>query len=231
MPLKGIVETARTLSYYTRMQQVVANNLANANTDTFKVDRMTARLLQGAESPVPVQETDFQQGTLRETGRALDLALEGPGFLVVRTENGERLTRGGSFRLDPGGQLLDSLGATVLGKEGPITIVGGSVEVLSDGAVMVDGAMVDRLRIETVEDLSSLMKEGSGRYVAAGPTASVEPGATVVRQGNVEEANLDPITSMVELVKIQHAYKANVDALQAMDGVLASIANDVGAVG
>lgn len=230
MPLKGIVETARTLSYYTRLQQVVANNLANANTDAFKVDRVTARLLQGVDSPIPVQETDFQQGSLRETGRALDLALEGPGFLVVQTDSGERLTRGGSLRLDPGGRLIDSEGAPVLGKEGPIIIAGGNVEVLGDGAVMVDGAMVDRLRVETVEDLSSLMKEGTGHYAPSGPTITIEPGTATLRQGQVEEANLDPITSMVEMVKIQQAYKANVDALQAMDDVLASIANDVGTV-
>ena len=85
-------------------------------------------------------------------------------------------------------------------------------------------------RIETVDDLSSLMKEGTGRYVAAGATAAVERGGTLLRQGYVEEANLDPVTSMVDLVKIQHAYKANVDALQAMDDVLRSIANDVGTV-
>jgi flagellar basal-body rod protein FlgG len=230
MPLKGIVETARTLSYYTRLQQVVANNLANANTDAFKVDRVTARVFDGSESPVPVQETDFQQGVLRDTGRPLDLALEGEGFFVVQTENGERLTRGGSFRLDAGGQLMDSLGAPVLGKEGPITIAGGAVEVLSDGAVMVDGAVLDTLRIETVEDLSTLMKEGSGRYLADGPTTAPGLGQTEVQQGFVEEANLDPVTSMVELVKIQHQYKANVDALQAMDAVLSTIANDVGTV-
>jgi len=230
MPLKGIAETARMLSYYTRMQEVVANNLANANTDAFKVDRITARLLLGEDSPIPVQETDFQQGTLRETGRTLDLALDGDGFFVVQSENGERLTRGGSFRLDTGGQLIDSQGAPVLGKEGPIMIAGGVVEILRDGAVMVDGAMVDALRIETVDDMPGLMKEGTGRYVAAGATAPVDPGDAMVMQGCVEEANMDPVTSMVELVKIQHAYKANVDVLQALDEVMSSIANDVGTV-
>ena len=86
------------------------------------------------------------------------------------------------------------------------------------------------MRIETVEDLSTLMKEGSGRYVADGPTTAPGVGQTEILQGFVEEANLDPVTSMVELVKIQHQYKANVDALQAMDAVLSSIANDVGTV-
>ena len=129
MPFQGIQDTARTLSFYTRLQQVVANNLANANTEAFKADRMTARLLEGSEAPVPVQAIDFQQGTLRLTGRPLDLAIEGAGFFVVQTENGERLTRGGSLTLDRVGQLIDSEGAPVLGKDGPIVFAGGHMEI------------------------------------------------------------------------------------------------------
>ncbi|KPJ96041.1 MAG: hypothetical protein AMS18_01795 [Gemmatimonas sp. SG8_17] len=230
MPLKGIAETARTLSYYTRLQHVVANNLANANTDAFKADRMTAHLLAGSESLIPVQETDFQQGALRETGRPLDLALDGLGFLVVQTENGERLTRSGSLRLDQVGQVIDSLGAPVLGQEGPIVLTGNSVEVLHDGSVLLDGAVVDRLRIETVSDPSTLLKEGHGRFVPAGATEPVAVEQVRVHQGSVEEANLDPILSMVDLVRIQRAYTANVDVLKAMDDVLGSITKDVGTV-
>ncbi len=229
MPFQGIQDTARTLSFYTRLQQVVANNLANANTEAFKADRMTAWLLEGSEAPVPVQEIDFQQGTMRLTGRPLDLALEGTGFFVVQTANGERLTRGGSFTLDRVGQLIDSEGAPVLGKEGPIVFSGGHIEILKDGAIMVDGIAVDALRVETVDDLSTLMKEGTGRFVPLGDTSDVEKGTVFVRQGQIEEANLDPVMSMVELVKIQRAYTANVDALKAMDDILGTISNDVGA--
>jgi flagellar basal-body rod protein FlgF len=230
MPLQGIVDTARTLSFYTRLQQVVANNLANSNTEAFKADRMTARLLAGTGSPVPVQVTDFQQGTLRHTGRPLDLALEGQGFFVVRTEAGERLVRGGSLRLDRVGQLTDSQGSPLLGREGPLVLTGANVEVLSDGSVLVDGTAVDRLRIETVDDLSTLMKEGSGRFVAGGATRLVDENTVRVEQGAIEEANLDPVLSMVDLVRIQRAYSANIDALKAMDDVLATISTKVGAV-
>jgi flagellar basal body rod protein FlgG len=230
MPLQGIVDTARTLSFYTRLQQVVANNLANSNTEAFKAERMTARLLQETGSPVPVQETDFQQGVLRHTGRTLDLALEGKGFFVVRTDAGERLTRGGSLRLDRTGQLTDSQGAPLLGEKGPIVLTGGDVEVLSDGAVLLDGTVVDRLRIETVTDLATLMKQGSGRFIPPGSTQSVDEKTVRVEQGSIEEANLDPVLSMVDLVRIQRAYSANVDALKAMDDVLGTISSKVGTV-
>src|SRR6185436_11911498 len=135
MPLKGIVNTARSLSYYLRLQEVTANNLANVNSDAFKADRLTARTLPNMDYPVPVQQIDLDQGTFRETGRPLDLSLDGPGFFVVRTERGERLTRGGSMKLDPAGMLTDSHGDPLLGTQGPLVISGSEIEVQSDGTV------------------------------------------------------------------------------------------------
>ncbi len=80
------------------------------------------------------------------------------------------------------------------------------------------------------EDPGALLKEGLGRYVSRSALTEVTEGATHVRQGAVEEGNLDPLLSMVDLVAIQRAYTANVDALKAMDGVLGSIVNEVGKV-
>ena len=231
MSIQGIQNTARSLSLYLRMQEVAANNLANTNTDAFKADRVTAHQLPGYAHPVPVGSTDLQQGTFRETGRPLDLSLSGSGFLVVRTEGGERFFRGGSLRLDPQGRLTDAHGSPVLGLDGPIVIHGGLVEVQGDGTVRVDGAEAGRLRIETVDDPGLLRKEGVGRFVPGGPTRPLpDPGATKIRQGSIEEANVDAVLSMVDLVAIQRAYSANVDALKAMDSMLGTITNEVGKV-
>ncbi len=231
MPLNGIVNTARSLSYYSRLQEVTANNLANANTDAFKADRLSARVLSGTDHPVPVEKTDLEQGRLRDTGRPLELSLEGPGFFVVRTSRGERLTRGGSLRLDGAGLLTDAEGHPVLGMDdGPIVVNGAKVDVLADGTVLVDRAPAGHLQVVTVADTAALRKEGGGRFVPAGPLQAVAETETVVRQGAVEEANLDPLLSMVELVNIQRGYAANIDALKAMDSVLGAVTNEVGKV-
>jgi flagellar basal-body rod protein FlgF len=230
MTMRGIVNTARTLSYYTKLQAVTANNLANASTDAFKADRMTARQLPGMEYPVPVERTDLEQGRLRETGRPLDVSLEGPGFFVVHTPRGERLTRGGSLRLDASGCLMDGRGDPLVGADGPIRVNGAEVEIKPDGTVLVDGAGAGRLRIETVDDPASLLKEGFGRYVPAGTLRPVPETQALVRQGSVEEANLDPLLSMVDLVTIQRSYGANIDALKVLDGVLGAITNEVGKI-
>ena len=230
MSMRGITNTARTLTYLTRLQEVTASNLANAGTDAFKADRMTARQLPGQEYPVPVQRTDLEQGRLRQTGRPLDLALEGPGFFVVSTPRGERLTRGGSLRLDASGCVVDGRGDPLVGADGPIRVTGAQVEIEADGSVLVDGAAAGRLRIETVDEPASLLKEGSGRYVPAGTLHPVAEHQALVRQGSVEEANLDPLLSMVELVTIQRSYGANVQALKALDDVMGTVTNTVGRI-
>jgi flagellar basal body rod protein FlgG len=230
MSLEAMGNTAASLSYYLRLQEVTANNLANANTDAFKAIRLAAHAVGGADHPVAVEQSDLRQGALHDTGRSFDLGLEGPGFFVVRTEQGERLIRGGPLTLDPTGRLTDLHGAPLLSQDGPVVVLGESLEVLEDGTVLVDGALAGRLRMEDVADPSLLRREGYGRFDPGGPTRPVPEDTTRVRQGRLEEANIDPIPAMVDLVTIQRAYAANIDALRAMDGVMGIVTGQVGRV-
>jgi len=232
MGLNAIKSTARTLSYYTRLQALTANNLANSDTDGFKADVMAARLIGDATFPVPVTRTDLSQGTMTESGRPLDVALEGPGFLVLQTDQGERLSRGGALALDAGNRLSDRHGNLLLGQNGPIQLPlrYASLEIQADGDVVVDGLRVDRLRVETVPDTTTLMKEGAGRFIPSTPTQPLDTTTTMVRQGVTEDSNQDTLKGTVDLVTIQRAYAANVDSLKALDSVLGTVVNQVGKV-
>jgi flagellar basal-body rod protein FlgF len=228
MSIQSVHQTAQSLSYYRRVQEAMANNLANASTHAFKVTRMTAHA--GDEALEAVQWTDWRQGAISETQRPLDLALDGPGFLVVQTEQGERLMRGGSLQLDDAGRLTDLDGHVVQGAEGPIVVAGSSVSIAENGNVLVDGSPAGRLRLETVADLKALVHEDGGRYVAQEATQPVAEGSLRVLQGRLEEPNVDTILGMVDLLEVQRAYAANVSALKVIDGVLNIAANEVGKV-
>jgi len=228
MAIQGIIDTARALSYHLRLQEVTANNLANANTDAFKADRLAAHLEPGERAPVPVQTIDLEPGRLRDTGRPLDLAIEGPGFLTVATDHGERLTRGGSLKLDPQGRITDLHGDPLMGADGPIVVQGSELEVHDDGTVIVDGRIAGRLKLVDVPDAATLSKEGFGRFTTSAPTVPASPGRTALRQYSIEEPNFDPMLSMVDLITIQREYAAGLDALRTMDGVLGTTTNEVG---
>ena len=227
MSLGAIQKTARTLVQYERLQAILAHNLSNVSTDGFKADLFRFELIAGAGSPVPSTALDLRQGSLRETGRQLDLALQGQGFFIVQTANGERLTRGGALQLDAAGVLVDSEGDPLMSREDFIVITGTDIEVRTDGTVVVDGAVVGTLRVETVDDPATLRKEGAGRFVATTGTRSVTSAETQVRQGAVEGSNFDVVLGTVELITIAREFQANMTVLRALDGVLDNVANDI----
>jgi flagellar basal-body rod protein FlgF len=227
VPSGGIAGLARTLSYYTRLHEVTASNLANAASEGFKADRITAALDPVGVFPVPVQKLDLSQGPLRTTGRALDIALQGDGFLVVRTASGERLIRGGSLELDGAGLLTDRHGNPVLDSDGKVVALPpGEVVIDSGGTIHVAGSAVARLKLVTASP-GQLRKEGHNRFVSDGETQPVAEGSVRVHQGQLEDANVDTLSGMVDLVLMQRAYTASVEALRTMDGVLASVTSDV----
>jgi flagellar basal-body rod protein FlgF len=225
----ALKRAGQAFRYWEQKQAVVANNLANASTPGFKGERVFARLLEGAG--VEVQgATDLRGGALTGTGRSLDLALDGDGFMVVETPKGERLVRGGSFQLDVSRTVVDAQGNPLLGDSGPIMLPEGEFEFTPRGEVRVDGATVATLRIEGLADGATLEREGGARFRAKGEISPVEEGAVKVRQGHLEESNVDPVGALVDMIEIQRAYSALQRSVMVVDGVMDRISNDLGKV-
>ena len=230
MKTDGIASAISALQYWELRQEVMANNLANASTDGFRGERVFARLLAG-ERPAGQSATDLREGTFRPTGNPLDLALRGDSFFVVRTPDGERWTRGGAWQLDPEGRLTDHDGNMALGEKGPIHIASAAsdaAEVTIDrgGLVRVNGVEIDRLRVERGGP-GSLQHEAGGRYLPAGDRASVAPDARDVRQGVVEDSNVNTVSSLVDMIAITRNYAFAQKVLTTLDGIRATISNDL----
>ncbi|HEX2952736.1 MAG TPA: flagellar hook-basal body complex protein, partial [Bacillota bacterium] len=138
--IRGLYTAASGLAVQWERQEAIANNLANVGTAGYKRDDLigttfeehmiyavragNARYIGNATGgSVDFQTvTDFTPGTLQQSDNPLDLALEGQGFFVVQTPQGERLTRNGEFTLDNAGYLVNHQGYRVLGENGPIML-------------------------------------------------------------------------------------------------------------
>jgi flagellar basal-body rod protein FlgF len=237
---------AAALRYWERRQEVAANNLANVETSGFKAERVFARMIDDV-LPVADTVTDMRSGTLRPTGGSLDLALDGEGFFVVQTPQGERYTRGGAFRLDAEGRIVDANGNALLGTEPdagarnrgaddapagaqsrPITVTGGTLEIGRDGTVKVDGQPVARVRVEREPEGVRPAHAGANLWIPSGAGQPVGTGDPMVRQGMIEESNVGTIDSMVDMISIQRAYQTVQKAVTTLDDVRRTIVNDLG---
>jgi len=201
----------------TQALELVANNLANLGTAGYRAQQATFRsLLTGggtvAWNPLNAAVNDFgvlggsridrASGSLAATGNPLDMAVAGTGFFVVQSGANQVYTRNGSFHATPTGQLVTGQGDAVLGEQGPITLPSGAVAVSSDGTVSVDGAVVEKLRLAEFAPDTSLNALGNANYSA--PPGSALPAATSsVRQGMLEDSNVSPVESVVQLISIQ----------------------------
>lgn len=220
----------RALRYWEARQAALANNLANVSTPGFKAERVFARLLD-ERTAIVEGATDFSAGTLNATGRPLDVALIGDGFLVVETPQGRRWTRGGALSLDDTGALVDGAGHRVLGTSGPLVLPPGRVEVGLDGSVKVNGDRVGSLLVERSTDSAPLLREGSNLWLPSAGKEAAPTGEVQVRQGQLEESNVDPVTALVEMIEIQRAYSAVQRSMRTADGAMETITTRIGRVG
>jgi flagellar basal-body rod protein FlgF len=202
-----------------RMQSLdlVANNLANANTVGYKGQQefyraFSASLNNGRLTPenqaindfaiIGGAHTDFSAGSLNNTGNDTDVAIDGSGFFSVQTKGGVRYTRNGNFRLNAQRQLVDAQGNPVLGEQGPIVLPEGKLTISTDGTVSVGEAIVDKLKMADFPPTTLLVPEGNTEFSA--PAGSILPASTVqVRQGALESSNSDPVKSAMALIDLQ----------------------------
>ena len=206
-----------------REMDIVANNIANADTNGFKVESLLTTETPGPpastfEGPKPVKfvaangvARDFGQGSFKRTDAPLDLAIEGKGFFKVTTKNGDRFTRDGHFRMDEQGQLVTQAGDPVADDGGgAITIgpqKGGQVTISPDGVVTQGTERVAKIGVYQFANLGALDKTGDNLYQNASnqqPTAATD---AKLRQGMLEGSNVNPIIQITRMIEVSRAYE------------------------
>jgi flagellar basal body rod protein FlgG len=203
--------------------EVVSNNLANAATVGYKPDQPFFAVFNkaaGSGRKLPLSgylndgvvfaETGVvtEQGTLKATGRPLDVALEGNAFLNVRTPAGDRVTRDGRLQMGTDGQLQAMDGSPVLGKNGqPITVdpKKGNVSITADGTVQQANVVLGQLDLKAYEKPGALKRTGALRF---DPTGAAEaPIKGMVTQGHLEQSSVDSASTMVEMIRLNRLFE------------------------
>lgn len=206
-----------------REMQVVANNIANAATTGFRQEGLVfaehvKRTGDGASlsmATANVRHTSMLQGALTQTGGTLDFAIEGDGFFLIETPQGERLTRSGSFSVSGEGDLVTNDGFRVLDAGGaPIFIPPDATDlsVSSDGTMSSDGRPLAQIGLVTPLDTVGLIREDGVMFRSEAGFDPVLDGR--VLQGFLEGANVDPISQMARMIEIQRAYEMGQNFLE-----------------
>ena len=231
--IKGIFNSAAGMVPRMMQQEVIANNLANAATVGFKKDQVFLKTLLDASLLLnnggdlnsmitDAQEvmTDFSQGGLRTTGNPLDLCLNGPGFFAVETDEGTMYTRSGMFSLNEVGNLVTLSGQSVMGQAGPISLPHRDVVFAQNGAILADGQEIDRLKVVDFSNKRALVKKADNLFAAGPGAAETEAPETAIKQGFLEDSNVETIREMVEMITLYRAFQANARAIMAQDETL-----------
>jgi flagellar basal-body rod protein FlgF len=213
-----------------RSQQVHANNLANMDTSGFRASMEVAGNTELAgygydDRHMATMQTDTintRAGAVRETGRPLDVAIGGKGFLAVQYGDGEAYTRSGEIEIDANG-ALSVHGRPLLGEGGPITLpqntaveigTDGTISVLTEGATQMQ--VVDKLRLvnaegaELTKNEAGLIVTRDGANLAADPAVSVKP-------RSLEGSNVSAIEEMISTMSLTRSYEIQMKLFQASD--------------
>lgn len=230
---KGLFVSMTGAAHNMRAQSAHANNLANAATSGFRADFVDAvslavkggdghksRVYAIAHSPA----TDFRVGSMQETGRDLDVAINGEGWLAVVGPDGrEAYTRSGSLHTDALGALRNERGDQVLGNAGPIVIPEAeSIEIGADGTISVRALgqgpetliEVDRLKL-VMGGPDTLRKSEDGRFYAVDQAPALDASIRVSK-GFVESSNVNPVEELTSVMSLARQFEMHMKMMQTM---------------
>lgn len=194
-----------------RELDVLANNVANAKTPSFKaqvlVNQQNSKNSNtDASYNEPVSLIDYSPGPVTKTDRALDVALQSDGFFMVRTPLGVRYTRAGNFSLDENNQLVDASSFPVLtADQQPLVISGdgGTIKITKNGTISSSNGELGRIGVVEFSNMLSLRPVGKYLYQSDVPPEVNEN--AIVQQGFIEESNVNSIRELSNLIETQRS--------------------------
>lgn len=207
--------------------ETITRNLSNSNTIGYKreglsfrdciVSEERGRIMASASSV----NIDFSEGQLIRTGNTLDIAINGDGFISLA---GNRYTRRGDLKRDKDGFLTTREGIRVLGKNGPIRIPDGRIEIDREGNIAVNGVTIDRIKIVNLSINNNMVRVGDSAFYTeeAGKETKAE-----VLQGYLEGSNVNVIDEMVKMITTLREFESYQKVIHAFDEATSKLSNEI----
>jgi flagellar basal-body rod protein FlgG len=240
--LEGLYSAAAGMAAQQEQLDAIANDLANVSSTGYQSERVGFKDLLYNAVDVAGSETDIGagasaqvigrsqvQGTIKETGDPLNLAIEGPGYFQVKLANGQvGLTRDGAFGLDAGGSLVGPEGSQL---EPPIKLPAGvsasQVKIAPDGTVTAGKRAIGQIKLMTVASPDHLLAYSSGVFTPTAASGAPQAAASGrIHQGALEGSNVDMAKEMAAMVSTQRAFQMSSTAIQT-ESQMMSIANQL----
>lgn len=212
---------------------VRGNNLANANTTAFKADFEQARAMQAFGEGLPTRvfslterpSQSFESGSIALTGRDLDVALEGNGWISVLDDSGQQaMTRNGALQISDTGVLKTGSGQTVLGEGNqPIVIPlpfekleinrDGTIEVMPEGATATGMEEVGRIKLVN-PDVQDITKGHDGLFRRKDGQNEVAAAEVSLVKGALETSNVNVVSEMTNLISLQRQFEMQIKMMK-----------------
>ncbi len=230
---RGMYAVATAINATERNQEVLSLNLSHINTPGYRrqistFETLVAQSMSGDPNDAQINgaiisgvQHDFSPGAMEQTGRELDVAIDGKGFFVLDTPQGPRYTRNGVFFSGESGELVASNGFPVQGAGGairiPPSISPNQILIQADGSIVAGGSRVGKLKVVEFEDKSVLKLDGAAMFSSdVSPTDS----DAKLRQGFRERSNVNATHELVNMVVGMRHHEAAQKALRAMSDSL-----------
>lgn len=230
-----LIYTAMTgASHVLQQQATVSENLANANTPGFRAALNTFRAVPLVGEGLPTRTfvvdstagADFTPGVLQQTGRDLDVAVDGAGWLVVQGADGkEAHTRNGSLQITPNGVLQTRTGLNVMGDGGPISIPpdtevtfarDGTISTVPSGDQATSVIVVGRLKLVN-PPAAQLERGGDGLFRMRDGAAAAADANVSIAPGSLESSNVNTVEAMVSMISLARKFDMQMKMLQNAD--------------